>query len=87
MNYTRKGVRAKKRMLNAKSQKIGRKIALLMLKLFLIVLVGVCIIGGSAGIGMYKGILASTPHITPSDVAPVEAATLCMTVRAISWTS
>ena len=75
MNYSRKGVRAKKRMLNAKSQKIGRKAALLVLKLFLVSIVGFSIILASAGIGMFKGILASTPHITPSDVAPVEAAT------------
>ena len=75
MNYSRKGVRAKKKMLNAKSQKIGRKAALLVLKLFLVSIVGFSIILASAGIGMFKGILASTPHITPSDVAPVEAAT------------
>lgn len=75
MNYTRRGVRAKKKVLNAKSQKIGRKAALLVLKLFLIAIVGIGIIGASAGIGMFKGILASTPHITPNDVAPVGAAT------------
>lgn len=75
MNYSRKGVRAKKRMLNAKSQKIGRKAALLVLKLFLVSIVGFSVILASAGIGMFKGILASTPHITPSEVAPVGAAT------------
>lgn len=75
MNYSRKGVRAKKKALNAKSQKIGRKVTLLVLKLFLISIVGIGIIGAAAGIGMYKGILASTPQITPSDVAPVGAAT------------
>lgn len=75
MNYTRKGVRAKKKALNAKSQKIGRKAALLVLKLFLVSIVGIGIIGASAGIGMFKGILASTPQITPNQVAPVGAAT------------
>lgn len=75
MNYSRKGVRAKKKALNAKSQKIGRKVTLLVLKLFLISIVGIGIIGAAAGIGMYKGILASTPQITASDVAPVGAAT------------
>lgn len=75
MNYSRKGVRAKKKALNAKSQKIGRKVTLLVLKLFLISIVGIGVIGAAAGIGMYKGILASTPQITPSDVAPVGAAT------------
>ncbi|MBD5529905.1 MAG: glycosyl transferase [Lachnospiraceae bacterium] len=75
MNYSRKGVRAKKKALNAKSPKIAKKAALLVLKLFLVAIVGVGIIGASAGIGMFKGILASTPQITPSDVAPVGAAT------------
>lgn len=75
MNYSRKGVRAKKKALNAKSPKIGKKAALLVLKLFLVSVVGIGIIGASAGIGMFKGILASTPQITPNDVAPVGAAT------------
>lgn len=75
MNYSRKGVRAKKKALNAKSQKIGRKITLLALKLFLVSIVGLGVIGAAAGIGMFKGILASTPRITASDVAPVGAAT------------
>ena len=74
MNYSRKGVRAKKKALNAKSQKIGRKAALLVLELFLISVMGIGVIGASAGIGMFKGILASTPQITPSQVAPVGAA-------------
>lgn len=75
MNYSKKGVRAKKKALNAKSQKIGRKAALLVLELFLISAIGICVIGASAGIGMFKGILASTPQITPSQVAPLGAAT------------
>lgn len=75
MNYSKKGVKAKQKALNAKSGKIGHKAALLVLKFFLISVVGIGIIGASAGIGMFKGILASTPQIQPSDVAPVGAAT------------
>lgn len=75
MDYSKKGVRARQKTLNAKSQKMGRKAALLVLKFFLVAIVGIGIIGASAGIGMYKGILASTPEISPSDVAPVGAAT------------
>lgn len=75
MNYSKKGVRARQKSLNAKSQKMGRKVGMLVLKLFLVAIVGIGIIGISAGIGMYKGILASTPEISPSDVAPVGAAT------------
>ena len=75
MNYSKKGVRAKKKALNSKSQKIGRKAGLLVLKLCLICFMGLGVVGASAGIGMYKGILASTPQITPNDVAPIGAAT------------
>ena len=75
MNYSKKGVRAKQKALNSKSVKWGRKLALTLLKVFLIIVVGFGIIGVSAGIGMFKGILASTPQITSNDVAPVGAAT------------
>lgn len=66
MNYSRKGVRAKKKALNAKSPKIGKKAGLLVLKLVLVAIVGIGIIGASAGIGMFKGILASTPRSLPT---------------------
>lgn len=75
MNYTRKGIAAKQKALNSISGKLGRKLVITILELFLICIVGLAVIGVSAGIGMFKGILASTPQITSNDVAPVGAAT------------
>ncbi|MGN0156887.1 MAG: transglycosylase domain-containing protein [Lachnospiraceae bacterium] len=70
MNYGKKGVKAKQKALNSKSTKWSRKIALIILKLFLLVLVAGAIIGASAGIGVFRGIIASSPDISNIDVSP-----------------
>ena len=62
MNYSKKGVRAKQKTLNSKSQKWGRKIALTCVKVMLAAVVGIGICGVAAGIGVFRGILSSTPH-------------------------
>lgn len=71
MNYGKKGVRAKQKELNSKSSKWGRKIAFTCLKVLLIGILSVGIIGVSAGIGAFNGIIASAPDIDVNDVAPV----------------
>ncbi len=76
MNYGKKGVRAKQRALNAKSSKWGRKIALTFFKVFLIAVAGCGICAAAAGIGAFKGILASTPNIRLSDVVASGQATI-----------
>lgn len=50
MNYGKKGVRAKQKTLNSKSQKWGRKIALTCVKVMLAAVVGIGICGVAAGI-------------------------------------
>ena len=69
MNYGKKGVRAKQKALNSKSQKWGRKI-------MLAAVVGIGICGVAAGIGVFRGILSSTPTIRLSDVVAVGEATI-----------
>ncbi len=76
MNYGKRGVRAKQRALNSKTKKIGRKFVLTLVKLSLASLIGVVICVAAAGLGAYKGILASTPQIRLSDVAPTGEATI-----------
>ncbi|MCM1025505.1 MAG: transglycosylase domain-containing protein [Roseburia sp.] len=76
MNYGKKGVRAKQKALNSKTVKIERKLLLGIVKLFLIALVGIGICGVSAGLGAYKGILASTPNIRFGDVVASGQATI-----------
>ena len=45
MNYGKKGVRAKQKALNSKSQKWGRKLALTCVKIMLAAVVGIGICG------------------------------------------
>ncbi|MGN0280365.1 MAG: transglycosylase domain-containing protein [Lachnospiraceae bacterium] len=70
MNYGKKGVRKKQQALNSTSKKWGKKIGFTFVQIFLIALIGVAIIGTSAGIGIFKGILATAPDIGNIDVTP-----------------
>ena len=76
MNYGKKGVRAKQRALNSKVIKWERKLLLSIVKLALVAMVGLCICGVSAGIGAFRGILASTPTIRLGDVVASGQATI-----------
>lgn len=76
MNYGKKGVRAKQKALNSKAVKWQKKILLSLVELALIALIGIGICGVSAGIGAYKGILASTPNIRLGDVVASGQATI-----------
>jgi len=61
MNYGKQGIRAKQKALNSKSIKWGRKIKISLVKLILASFVGIVICVVSAGIGAFRGILATTP--------------------------
>lgn len=76
MNYGKKGVRQKQRALNSKAEKISHKFWITLLKLILICMIGAVICGVSAGIGIFKGILASTPNIHLGDVVATGQATV-----------
>ena len=71
MNYGKKGVKNKQKALNSKAPKWGKKIVLTILLVFLIGFVSAGIIGASAAIGVFKGIIATAPVISSNDVAPV----------------
>ena len=70
MNYGKKGVRKKQQALHAKSTKWAKKIGFTFIQVCLIAMVGVGIIGLSAGIGMFRGVLATAPDIGNIDVTP-----------------
>lgn len=76
MNYGKRGVRSKQKALNSKAVKWRKKLLLSMVELALIAIVGLGICGVSAGIGLYKGILASTPSIRLGDVVASGQATV-----------
>ncbi len=70
MNYGKKGVRKRQQTLHAKSTKWAKKIGFTFIQLCLIALIGAGIIGLSAGIGMFRGVLATAPDIGNIDVTP-----------------
>ncbi len=70
MNYSKKGVRKKQHALHSTGKKWSRKIAFTFVQVFLVAMVGVAIIGLSAGIGAFRGVLASAPDIGNIDVTP-----------------
>lgn len=76
MNYSKKGVRAKQRALNSKIIKWEHKLLLTVVELLLVAVIGAGICGASAGIGAYRGILASTPSIRLGDVVASGQATI-----------
>ncbi len=71
MNYGKRGVRAKQKELTSKSAKWGKKLTFTFVKVLLIGFIAVGIMGASAAIGAFKGIIASAPDIDVNDVAPV----------------
>ncbi len=70
MNYTKKGIRAKQKSLNAKSTRLGKKLLLAVLNLSLLCVVAVGIIGISMGLGIFKGIIDTAPSIENVKVTP-----------------
>jgi len=70
MNYGKKGVKKKQKALNSKATKWGKKIFLTFVKVFFISILAVAVLGVSAGIGVFKGIIDTAPQITTNDVAP-----------------
>jgi len=70
MNYGKRSVRKKQKALNAKGGKWGRKLGFTFVQIFLLFLISAAVIGASAGIGVFKGILATAPDIGNIDVTP-----------------
>lgn len=76
MNYSRKGIKNKQREINAFSGKIGRKIAVLLLKVALGAFVMLVVCGVAGGFGLFKSILANTPTIRISEITATGQATI-----------
>ena len=63
MNYGKDGVRKQERTLRNGSGRWGKKFGIVLFKFILIALLALVIIGISAGIGVFRGIIASAPDI------------------------
>lgn len=81
MNYGKKGVIQKQKAFHATSTRWGKKVGFAFVQLFLIALVGIAIIGASAGIGVFKGVIATAPDIGNIDVTPTGFSTFVYDVE------
>lgn len=70
MNYSKRSTAKKQRKVASKSALVCKKFTLVFFKALLVCLLALVIIGGCAGIGVYKGILASAPSIDSIDATP-----------------
>lgn len=75
MNYGKRGVRKKQKALNAKSVRWGKKLGFTFVQVALLFFISVAIIGTCAGIGVFKGILATAPDISNIDITPTRFST------------
>lgn len=69
MNYSKKGLKQKQQKINAKSEKLGRKLLLLCCRILLLFVIAGTVVVGSAAIGAFEGCIATAPDIESSDVA------------------
>lgn len=70
MNYGKKATRRKEAKLDAKGKKIRKKFGVFLSKTLLLCLLLVVLIGICSGIGVWKGIVDSSPDISAMDVTP-----------------
>ncbi len=70
MNYGKEGIKKRQREINAKGPKWVKKFLLLLLEIIFVLVLAVGVIGGAAGIGVFKGIISTAPDISKISVAP-----------------
>ncbi len=70
MNFGRKGIRDQQQELLSGTQKWGKKISLISFEFILIAFIGLGVIGISAGIGIFRGIIDTAPEIGNISVTP-----------------
>ncbi len=70
MNYSKQGIIKRKKEIRSFSTKLGKKLVLYLLMIILIAFITTGIMGACAGVGVLKGIIASSPDISNIDVSP-----------------
>ncbi|SDA48514.1 penicillin-binding protein 1A [Butyrivibrio sp. INlla18] len=70
MNFGKRGIVKQAKTLNSGTSKWGKKLSLFGLYIMLSLIIGIVIIGASAGIGVFNGIIATAPDIGNIDVTP-----------------
>ena len=70
MNYSKKSLAAKERQITSTTSLVRKKFTVILFKALLLCFLALVIIGGCAGIGAFKGIIASAPDISDIDPTP-----------------
>ena len=70
MNYGKKGVAQREKQITSSASLIRKKFSVIFFKTLLVCFLAALVIGGCAGIGMFKGILESAPDISDIDPSP-----------------
>ncbi len=70
MNYGKKSVSRKEKKITSTASLVRRKFSVIFFKTLLVCFIAAIIIGGCAGIGIFKGIIDSAPDISDIDPTP-----------------
>ena len=70
MDYSKYGISKKKQQLNSGAKRAGKKVGFTVFRVFLICFILIAVVGVSAGIGGFVGVIESAPEININDVAP-----------------
>ena len=70
MNYSKQGIQKKKKSIRSFSKKMGKKFTLYLVRFLLVAIIAGSIFGACAGVGVFKGIIDTSPEITNIDVSP-----------------
>ncbi len=76
MSFGKSGIRAKQRKLNSISDKMGRKILIIICELAILAVTACAVCGIALGIGIFKSILSLTPVINANEVIASGQATI-----------
>ena len=70
MNFSTNGIKQKQKELNSVPAKLYKKLTLWMLRAVIALIIAVALIGMAGGIGVFKGIIDTSPDIGNIDVSP-----------------
>ncbi|MBQ7679489.1 MAG: transglycosylase domain-containing protein [Butyrivibrio sp.] len=70
MDYSKRGIRKQRQRLTASTEKWTNKLGLLVVMVLLFSFIGLFIIGGCAGLGIFRGVIDTAPDIKGIDVTP-----------------
>ncbi len=70
MNYSKQGIQNRKKSIRSFSKKMGKKVTLYLVRLLIVAIAASAILGTCAGVGVFKGIIDTSPEITNIDVSP-----------------